>query len=52
MGEGPVAQGLRMMADPEKRGVCGFVAEIMATNDAMTRVAQGHYSSVSVTTLL
>jgi acyl-CoA hydrolase/RimJ/RimL family protein N-acetyltransferase len=38
---------LRMMADARRRGVRGFVAEIMSTNDAMIRLAKGGWSSVS-----
>jgi hypothetical protein len=36
------------IVSPEwQRGVRGFVAEIMSTNDAMIRLAQGGWSSVS-----
>ncbi|HUG26259.1 GNAT family N-acetyltransferase [Piscinibacter sp.] len=38
---------MRMMKDAAQRGVRGFVAEIMSTNDAMTRLAKGGWSSVS-----
>ena len=38
---------LRMMSDARRRGVRGFVAEIMSTNDAMIRLAKGGWSSVS-----
>ena len=38
---------LRMMKDAQQRGVRGFVAEIMSTNDAMIRLAKGGWSSVS-----
>ena len=38
---------LRMMNDAKQRGVRGFVAEIMSTNDAMIRLAKGGWSSVS-----
>ncbi len=38
---------LRMMNGAKRRGVRGFVAEIMSTNDAMIRLAKGGRSSVS-----
>jgi RimJ/RimL family protein N-acetyltransferase len=38
---------MRMMKDAAKRGVRGFVAEIMSTNDAMIRLAKGGWTSVS-----
>lgn len=36
----------RMMQDAQQRGVRGFVAEILASNDAMLRLARGQWSSV------
>ncbi len=38
---------MRMMKDAAQRGVRGFVAEIMSTNDAMIRLAKGGCSSLS-----
>lgn len=38
---------MRMMNDAAQRGVRGFVAEILSTNDAMIRLAKGQWSSVS-----
>lgn len=37
----------RMMRDAQQRGVRGFVAEIMSTNDAMIRLAKGQWTHVS-----